>query len=146
MKLTTSTKINDIERKWHLIDVKDKILGRVATDIAQLLMGKSKPYFVSYLDCGDYVVILNAAKIQVTGKKAKNKIYMQYSGYPGGLKKKDFQKVLGENPIRIVKGAVSGMLPNNKLRDSMLKRLYIFVDEKHPYEEKLKICQEKNKH
>lgn len=138
MKLTKATRAADIKRSWYLVDVKDKILGRIASQIAQLLMGKSKSYFVPYLDCGDYVVLVNAASVQVTGKKAEQKLYMQYSGFPAGLKKKNFKQVLQENPERIIKKAVSGMLPNNKLKDSMLRRLYIFVDEKHPYEEKIK--------
>ncbi len=139
MKLTDSTKGKDIIRNWHLVDIKDKILGRTASYVAQVLMGKNKPYFVSYLDCGDYVVIINASKVKVTGKKQKQKIYMNYSGYPGGLKKRIFEDVLANNPTRIIKEAVSGMLPKNKLRDLWLKRLYIFADEKHPYKDKFKI-------
>lgn len=136
--MTDSTKIKDIRRDWHIVDVEDKILGRIATSIAQLLMGKSKPYFVSYMDCGDYVVIVNAAKIAVTGKKSKQKIYMRFSGYPSGLKKKTYAQVLEEDPTRIIREAVSGMLPQNKLRDSMLKRLYVYTDENHPYKHKIK--------
>lgn len=139
MKTTSPTKLSDIKRNWHIIDVKDKILGRVATQIAEVLIWKTKPYFVPYLDCGDFVVVTNAVNVQVTGKKNSQKIYMQYSGYPWGLKRKTYQQVLQENPTRIIKEAVSGMLPNNKLRDSMLKRLYIFAYDKHPYEDKLKI-------
>lgn len=135
--MTDSTKIKDIRRDWHIVDVEDKILGRIATSIAQLLMGKSKPYFVSYMDCGDYVVIVNAAKIAVTGKKSKQKIYMRFSGYPSGLKKKTYAQVLEEDPTRIIREAVSGMLPQNKLRDSMLKRLYVYTDENHPYKDKI---------
>lgn len=139
MKLTDATKAKDIRRAWHLIDVKGEILGRIATKIVPLLMGKGKPYYVPYIDCGDYVVVINATGVAVTGKKAKQKLYMRYSGYPGGLKKKTFVQVLVEDPTRIVKEAVSGMLPQNKLRDSMLKRLYVFAEEKHPYEDKFKI-------
>ena len=136
MKLTKPTKANQIKRTWHFIDVKAKILGRIATSIAKLLIGKNKPYFVTNLDCGDYVVIVNASRVAVTGSKSTQKIYMKYSGYPGGLKRKPFVKVMSENPTRIIYQAVSGMLPKNKLRDSMLKRLYIFADEKHPYGDK----------
>lgn len=138
MKLTTPTKLKDIKRDWHLVDLQNKILGRAATSISQLLMGKSKPYFVPHLDCGDYVVVVNAAKVAVTGKKHQQKMYMRYSGYPGGLKKKSFAQVLAEDPARIIREAVTGMLPQNKLKDSMLKRLYIFADESHPYRDKLK--------
>lgn len=141
MKLTKPTKAKDLRRDWYLFDIKDKILGRVAAQIAQKLIGKAKPYFVPYLDCGDYVVVVNAALISVSGRKAEQKIYMRYSGYPGGLKRKNYTQVLKEEPIRIIRQAVSGMLPKNKLRDSMLKRLYVFADEKHPYENKLKtVC------
>lgn len=137
MKQTTlPTKLEDIRRNWHLIDLKNQIVGRIATGIANLLMGKSKPYFVHHLDCGDYVVAINASRVKVTGKKAEQKLYGHFSGFPGGLKKKSFKQVLIEDPKRIINQAVSGMLPKNKLRDQMLKRFYVFKDEKHPYEEK----------
>lgn len=135
--ITKPTSIQDIKREWYLIDVKSMILGRIATRIATLLMGKAKPYFVNYLDCGDYVVVLNSSRIKVTGKKSDQKTYMKYSGYPAGLKIKTFTQVLIENPNKIIYEAVSGMLPNNKLRDKMLKRLYIFADDKHPYIHKI---------
>lgn len=138
MQTTIPTKLKDIKREWHCVDVQGKILGRIATQIAKTLMGKAKPYFVSYLDCGDHVVVVNAGKVTVTGKKAKQKMYQRYSGYPGGLKSKSFAQVQKEDPVRIIFEAVSGMLPQNKLRDLMLKRLYIFADENHPYKEKLK--------
>lgn len=133
MGFTKSTKRNKIKRQWHLINTQGKILGRLSTKIAQLLMGKSKPYYAPYLDCGDYVVVVNAGKVEVTGKKSDQKIYMRYSGYPGGLKKKTFAQVIRENPADIIKEAVSGMLPKNKLRKKRLKRLFIYADEKHPY-------------
>ena len=136
--MTKPTRRKDIERDWYLVDLKDKILGRAATNIASHLIGKNKPYYVSNLDCGDYVVVINADKIVVTGRKNKQKQYMEYSGYPGGLKKKSYERVMEENPIRITRHAVYGMLPKNKLRDSMVKRLYIFTDDKHPYEDKFK--------
>lgn len=139
LSLTKPTRLQDIRRGWHLIDVSGKILGRESSYISQLLMGKSKPYFVPHLDCGDYVVVINAAKVTVTGKKPLQKIYMKYSGYPSGLKRKTFAQVLAENPERIIKEAVAGMLPKNKLRASMLKRLFIFADENHPYKNKLKV-------
>lgn len=136
MHFTQSTKLKDIKRDWHIVDVKEKVLGRIATSISQLLMGKNKPYFVPNLDCGDHVVVINAAKIEVTGKKAKQKMYGRYSGYPGGLKLKSFEQVQEEDPERIVFEAVAGMLPQNKIKDQMLKRLYIFADENHPYKNK----------
>lgn len=135
---TNATRLKDIRRNWHLFDMKEKVLGRLATEIAQKLMGKSKPYFVPNLDCGDYVVVVNAKSTVVTGKKHEQKIYSSYSGYPGGLKKKSFKQLIIENPARIIREAISGMLPKNKLKRQMLKRLFIFSDENHPYLEKLK--------
>jgi len=136
MKLTKPTRQKDIKRFWHLIDAKGEILGRLVTEIAQLLMGKSKPYFVRYLDCGDYVVVINAKDIVVTGKKEKQKIYTRYSGYPGGLKKETLEKLKKRKPEEIIYHAVLGMLPDNKLKKRMMKRLYIFIDENHPYKHK----------
>lgn len=136
-KFTPATKAKEIKRDWHLIDLKEKVLGRTATTIASLLMGKTKPYLVSNLDCGDYVVVINTKYVKLTGKKPSQKIYMRYSGYPGGDKRKTFENVLKEDPKRIIFEAVSGMLPKNKLRASMLKRLYVFPDAKHPYVEKI---------
>lgn len=136
---TKATRNKDIRRYWHLFDMKGKVLGRIATEIAQKLMGKGKAYFVPNLDCGDYIVVINAKSTIVTGNKQSQKIYSSYSGYPGGLKKKSFRQLITENPTRIIREAVSGMLPKNKLRDQMLKRLFIFSDENHPYKEKLKV-------
>lgn len=135
------TKISDIKRVWHLIDAKEQILGRLAGRIAEFLMGKTKPYFVRHLDCGDYVVVINAKEVKVTGKKEKQKKYYRYSGYPGGLKVKTLWQLRRENPRRIIYEAVRGMLPQNKLRDRMLTRLYVFAGEEHPYGDKIK-----NKH
>lgn len=132
------TRQKDIKREWHLIDAQEQILGRLTTKIAGLLMGKNKPYFVRYLDCGDYVVVVNAKDIQVTGKKEKQKKYYRYSGYPGGLKIKTFAQLREENPTRIIYEAVRGMLPQNKLRDRMITRLYVFADDKYPYQDKFK--------
>lgn len=134
---TISTKASEIERQWHLVDVKNQIVGRIATKIALLLMGKSKPYFVRHLDCGDYVVIVNAKDVRVTGKKAAQKIYSTYSGYPGGLRKESFSDLLARKPEEVIKRAVYGMLPKNKLRDEMIKRLHIFVGPEHTFAEKL---------
>jgi large subunit ribosomal protein L13 len=137
-KLTKSTKNKDIERTWHLVDLKNKILGRESTVIAKYLIGKSKKYYIPNLDCGDFVVVINCEKVKLTGKKEKNKIYMRFSGYPSGLKRKTFDIVRNENPKRIIIQAVSGMLPKNKLRKSMLKRLFVYIGEKHPYFNKFK--------
>jgi len=137
-KATKPTKESDIKREWHLIDAKDKILGRLSTQIATLLMGKSKPYFVRHLDCGNFVVVINARHIRVTGKKEEQKVYTRYSGYPGGLKRETLRQLRERKPTEILRHAVSGMLPKNKLRKSMLARLFVFPDEKHTFADKFK--------
>jgi large subunit ribosomal protein L13 len=137
-KITQPTKTADIVRGWHLVDVKGKILGREAGEIAKMLIGKSKPYFARNLDCGDYVVVLNAKEVKLTGKKETDKVYTRYSGYPGGLRKTTVREMRKQKPEEIVKHAVSGMLPKNKLRASMLKRLYIFEGSEHKYAEHFK--------
>jgi len=142
MRMTQPTSIKDIKRDWHFFNVRGKTLGRVATEIAQKLIGKSKPYFVPHLDCGDYTVVVNAVQVSVSGKKSEQKEYQRFSGYPSGLKRKTFAEVLKKDPTRIIREAVSGMLPKNKLRASMLKRLYIFPDDKHPYQEKFNVTQQ----
>lgn len=128
-----STKAKEIKRSWYLIDIKGKILGRAATDIAQKLMGKSKPNFVRNLDCGDYVVVINSKYVAVTGKKEKNKLYDRYSGYPGGRKAKPLWQLRVEKPAEIIKHAVWGMLPKNKLRHRLKTRLFIYPEAEHPY-------------
>lgn len=127
----------NIQRKWHLIDAKDKILGRIATDIARILMGKNKAAYVPYLDTGDFVVVTNAAKIKVSGKKAIQKTYVRHSMFPGGLKVETFERALNTHPQRIIEHAVKGMLPHNKLGKVMIKKLKVFADEKHPYAKQL---------
>ncbi len=130
------TKQSEVKRDWHLVDAKDQVLGRLATVIAGKLMGKNKPYFVRHLDCGDNVVIINAKDIRVTGKKESQKKYYRYSGYPGGQTIQTLAEIRAKNPTRIIYEAVRGMLPQNKLRDRMMARLHISVDEKHPYQDK----------
>ena len=137
--MTQATKASDIKREWHLIDIRDKILGRTATDIAKLLIGKSKPYFVRNLDCGDFVVIINASAVKVSGRKELLKKYFRYSGYPGGLTVETFENLRKRKPEEIIYHAVKGMLPQNKLRDKMLTRLFVFKDENHSYQEKFKV-------
>ena len=138
MGTTLPTKAGDIKRGWHLIDTQGKILGRTASAIAELLMGKSKPYFARNLDCGDYVVVINAQDVAVTGKKEKDKVYTRYSGYPGGLRKITLSELRKSRPEEIIRHAVSGMLPKNRLKDSMLKRLYIFKGAEHKFQDKIK--------
>lgn len=136
MNATKSTKESDVIRTWHVVDVKDQVLGRVATKIAHTLMGKSKPYFVRNMDCGDYVVVVNAKHVATTGRKEKQKLYGKYSGYPGGLKQKALWQMREEKPTEVVRLAVFGMLPKNKLRDRLVTRLFIYPEATHPYKEK----------
>ncbi len=142
---TIPTKISDIKRSWHLFDVKGKILGRVASEIATVLMGKSKPYFVSNLDCGDFVVVINAKEIKVTGKKETQKRYSRVSGYPGGYREETLMELRKRNPGDIIRFAILGMLPQNKLQDRMLTRLFIFPGKDHTYTDKFKVKSEKSK-
>jgi large subunit ribosomal protein L13 len=136
--MTTATRAGDIKREWHLIDVKGKVLGRVAGEIAHLLMGKNAPYFVRNLDCGNYVVVTNAKEVKVTGRKEEQKNYYRHSGYPGGFKKETLKELRARKPEDIIIHAVKGMLPQNKLRDRMLRRLFVFSGEEHKYGDKLK--------
>ncbi len=126
-------KAKDIKREWHLIDLDGKVLGRAATDIAIKLMGKNKAAASPNMDCGDYVVCINAAKIEVTRNKAANKLYQSHSMHPGGFKEINFADLMEKDPRKVIIHAVQGMLPKNKLRDPRLARLKIFVDANHPY-------------
>ncbi len=134
-KVTRPTKTSEIVREWKLVDVSGKTLGREATAIAQMLIGKNKPYFAKNLDCGDYVVVLNAKEVKLTGKKETDKSYTRYSGYPGGLRRITVKEVRAQKPEDLIRHAVSGMLPKNKLRDSMLKRLYVSAGSENKYKE-----------
>ena len=131
---TYSTKAKDVERQWHFVDASGKTLGRLASQIASLLMGKHKPMYVPYLDTGDYVIVLNAAKVRVTGKKAKQKVYYRHTGYPGGLKATTFEDMLTTHPIRVIEYAVKGMLPHNRLGRAMFKKLKVFPGDSHPHQ------------
>ena len=138
MKGTVATKESTIKRDWYLIDVNGLTLGRISTEIAKLLMGKSKPYFVRNLDCGDYVVVVNAEKVKVSGNKEENKLYYRHSMYPGGFKAESLKELRSRRPEEIVARAVKGMLPQNRLRDKMLGRLHVFKGETHSFADKLK--------
>jgi large subunit ribosomal protein L13 len=136
---TYSTKAKDIRRQWRLIDAADKTLGRVATEAASLLMGKHKPLYAPYIDTGDYVVVTNAAKVKVTGKKAEQKIYYRHSGYPGGLKSPSFKEVFNKDPGRVIELAVKGMLPHNHLGRAMLKKLKVYPGDEHPHQAQIPV-------
>jgi large subunit ribosomal protein L13 len=130
---TYSTKAAEIERQWHVIDASGKILGKLATEAAKLLMGKHKPTFSRHLDTGDFVVIINAEKVRFTGKKAEQKLYYRHSGYPGGLKSISLERMMATNPARVIEHAVKGMLPHNRLGAKMLKKLKVYAGEAHPH-------------
>lgn len=125
------------KRQWHILNAKTLPLGRLSSHASKLLMGKNKPGFVRYADNGDYVVITNAKKIKVTGKKLQQKIYTSYSGYPSGLKKTTMEKAKAKNPKFIIEHAIKGMLPKNRLRRGMFNRLKVFATEEHPYADKI---------
>lgn len=124
----------DVKREWLVFDATDKVLGRFATEVAQKLIGKHKPSFTPHVDGGDYVVVLNAEKIEVTGNKAKEKVYSTHSGFPGGLKQRTFEALRATNPEKLIKHAVRNMLPKNRLRDERLNRLKVVVGGENPYQ------------
>jgi len=124
---TNVVSVKDIKRGTHRIDASGKILGRLATEVATILMGKKKPMFVPYLDTGDFVVVTNASKIKLTGKKMQNKTYTRHSGYPGRLKVETFDKLIVRKPEFIIEHAVKGMLPGSKLGKAMIKKLTVYA-------------------
>ena len=130
---TYSPKVSEIKREWHVIDATDQVLGRLATRVARLLMGKHKPTFTRNLDVGDYVVVINAEKVRVTGDKAKQKVYYRHSGYPGGLKSITYDKLMQTNPTQVIEHAVKGMLPHTRLGARMMKKLRVYVGDTHPH-------------
>jgi len=139
---TTSTKEKDIKKDWYIIDATGKTLGRLASKVAHILMGKHKVNYVPYLDVGDYIVIINASKVVLTGKKLSKKIYYKHSGYPGGLKEKVYTDLMEEKPEFVFKKAVKGMLPKNKLGRKMFKKLKVYSGSKHPHQaQSLKIIE-----
>ena len=136
---TYSVKASEITREWHVIDARGKVLGNIATDVAKLLMGKHKPVFSRHLDTGDFVVVINADKLCVTGNKVKQKLYYSHSGYPGGFKSASLEKMLKTKPTWVVEHAVRGMLPDNRLRKGMMKKLKVYVGDAHPHLSQTKV-------
>jgi large subunit ribosomal protein L13 len=130
---TYSVKAKEIQRDWHVIDASDKVLGKIATEAAGLLMGKKKAMFTRNMDTGDYVVITNASKIKVTGKKLEQKMYYRHSGYPGGFRAVPLSDMLKNKPEMVIEHAVKGMLPQNKLGDAMIKKLKVYAGADHPH-------------
>lgn len=133
MQKTFLPKDKDIERKWHLIDAQGKVLGRLASRIATILRGKDKPLFTPHMDLGDGVIVVNASKVSVTGRKTKDKLYTRYSGYPSGLKVKNLEEMLRRNPAQVLIHAVKGMLPKGPLGRRMIKKLKVYSGSEHPH-------------
>jgi len=127
-------KKDEIERKWWLINAEGKILGRLATEISILLRGKKKPEFVNFMDSGDFVIVINAEKVNLTGKKIEQKKYYSHSGYPGGLKEKTLKELLEKKPEEVIRKAVWGMIPKNKLGRAVYKKLKVYSGPHHPHE------------
>ncbi len=131
---TYMAKPGEIEGKWYILDAADKPLGRLASQAAQILIGKHKPEYTPHVDTGDHVIIINAEKVVLTGKKRQQKLYYRHSGYPGGLKKVDYATLLQKKPERAVYAAVKGMLPQNRLGRKMLKKLRVYSGSDHPHQ------------
>ena len=131
---TTALRTQDIEQKWYLMDCSGKKLGRLSVQVANILRGKNKPEYTPNSDIGDFVVLVNAKQIEVTGNKAENKIYHRHTGYPGGIKKISFKDQLDKDPEKLIRDAVKGMLPKNRLNRQIIKKLKVYNDETHPHE------------
>ena len=134
MRTTYIAKKADIERKWYVVDAEGKTLGRLASEIAKVLKGKNKPIYTSFIDTGDYVIVVNAEKIAVTGKKLDQKLYTHHTGYIGGLKQVTLKKMLETKPETVVMHAVKGMLPKNTLGKNMIKKLHVYAGPDHKHE------------
>lgn len=126
-------KPQEVERKWYVIDATDKTLGKLAVEAASILRGKKKPIYTPHVDTGDYVIVINAEKVKVSGKKPEKKIYAHHSGYPGGLHEMSFEKMQEKNPTFIIRHAVKGMLPKGPLGNQMLKKLHVYAGPKHDH-------------
>ena len=124
---------NGVNRQWHVIDAQDLILGKLASKAAMILMGKTKPTFTPFLDTGDHVIVINAAKVKVTGRKEEDKMYRHFTGYPGGLVEKSLKRVRAEKPVRLIEDAIAGMLPKTKLGKQMFRKLQVYAGDKHPH-------------
>ena len=125
---------NDIKRDWFVLDAQNAVLGRLASKAAGLLMGKHKPLYTPFLDLGDHVVVINAAKVRLTGRKEEQKVYRRHSGYPGGLSEISVRKMRSKSPAKMIELAISGMLPKTKLGKHMIRKLKVYVGDKHPHE------------
>ncbi len=131
---TYTLKAKEVERRWHVVDAEGRLLGRLASEVAQLLRGKHRPTFTPHMDNGDFVIIVNAAKIKVTGDKLQQKTYYRHTGYPGGLKETTLARMLETHPERVLQSAVKGMLPHNRLSRQILRHLKVYGGPEHPHE------------
>lgn len=131
---TFVAKPHEVEKKWYVVDANGQVLGRLASQVATILRGKHKAIYTPHVDCGDHVIIINAEKVRLTGRKAQSKRYFRYSGYPGGVRLQKFSDLLKEHPERILEKAVWGMLPHNKLGRQMYKKLKVYAGENHPHQ------------
>lgn len=127
-------KPHEVERKWYVIDAEGKTLGRMASEAAAILRGKKKPIYTPHVDCGDYVIIINADKVEVTGKKRKEKIYKRHTGYPGGLREMTFEQLMEKHPTEVVRHAIKGMMPKGKLGRAMYKKLKVYAGPEHEHQ------------
>jgi large subunit ribosomal protein L13 len=130
---TFSAKVGEINHDWFVVDAADKTLGRLASEIAHRLRGKHKPEYTPHVDTGDYIVVINAEKVRVTGAKTTDKMYHHHTGYPGGLKSISFEKLIDKAPERVIQGAVKGMLPRNPLGRAMFRKLKVYAGAEHPH-------------
>lgn len=130
---TFSAKSHEVKRDWLVVDASDKVLGRLATEIARRLRGKHKAEYTPHVDTGDYIIVTNAEKVIVTGRKFTNKMYYRHTGYPGGIKSDSFEKLQARNPVRIIELAVKGMLPKNPLGREMYRKLKVYIGNEHPH-------------
>lgn len=131
---TFMPRAKDIDRKWYVADMKDAILGRAAVKIADILRGKGKPFYSPHVDCGDNVIVINARHATVTGRKASQKKYYRYTGYPGGLRERSFKQMMDKQPERLVEKAIRGMIPHNRLGRQVYKKLHVYADDHHPHQ------------
>jgi len=130
---TFSAKPSEVRREWHVIDATDKVLGRLATEIARYLRGKHKPEYTPHVDTGDHIVVVNADKVRVTGRKTTDKMYYRHTGHPGGIKAQSFAELRDKHPERIIERAVKGMLPRNPLGRAMFKKLHVYAGSEHKH-------------
>jgi large subunit ribosomal protein L13 len=131
---TYQPKKEELDHQWYVVNAEGKVLGRLSTELAKILKGKNKPTYAPHLDTGDFVIVVNAGKVTLTGKKLKDKIYYHHTGYPGGIKQMNAEKLLGKKPTEMIRMAVKGMLPKNSLGRQMLRKLKIYAGPNHPHE------------